>query len=285
MVSPSARRSRRDLRVKSAAETRFCRRWWDYCDVLERGTDHRIGIRNPAPPDRRADVQTLLPRGDADATADAIAAADAILEEVWKLDPWQRRLSRFLNRLDRLDIALAKSFRALVVAGCQPDTLAFDFHQAASRKEASGHQKHLRDELDVLDKLAADARQALARYRNRRREFDQDLAGNRLQVLYEEPGGANLNVLCLDVDDEFARQEKDLLRLRQQIDGRREPLLGHARVRLSLRICQITGKYHDGAVAAILSGLSGVDEKRDALKQRRSRWARHLNGPDYAAIP
>jgi hypothetical protein len=87
-----------------------------------------------------------------------------------------------------------------------------------------------------------------------------------------------------DLEESVNRLTFDNAHMRRQLDGRREPLLGHAEVRLTKRVREVTGRYSYRLVASVLDdlrtakGLEGRDA--DALKKRVQRWQKRLSGKD-----
>jgi hypothetical protein len=264
--------------VKGRGEIRFERRWSDYLEVCERGTPEAVGLTEPRLPDLRQDVIDVF----ASDTGGGWQAADLLLDKVWEADSlhWPQRLLRFLSPLPQ---RAQTAFAALVKAGYQPDQLAFQFCEAAKAEEYAADEERLIPELDALDKLGAQAVAAVTALTNRRRQFDEYLIARRLRVIEGEPGSAALKILQMDLEDMVAEQNADSRQLRRQLDRRRETLLGHAEVRLSRRVHEVTGEYHDKEVEEILeelrANLGQPVRAPGALKKRRKRWREQFH-PD-----
>ncbi len=282
------------IRVKSRAATRFERRWWDYCWVLDHGTHPSVGATKPPPPDLRAKVQQIF----AADSRDSIEKADIELNQVWERDDgiWQRRLGEpFLRQLSP---KASRDFGRLVKAGCQPDRLAHRFHQAAQVSDAKDDQEQIRKDLAELESLTTAAKAAIRSLLARRTQFDEFLAEREYRVLAErdyrvlderEDGGpverrdrTELGAIEADFARVAGDQLDDVQRLKEQIDGRRQPLLGHAQVRLSMHIHQVTGGYQDRVVTFVLGELlkkAGTPERgSEWLKKKRARWKDRLAG-------
>lgn len=263
------------MRAKGRAASRFEHRWDDYSYVLRSGTSPKVGRFDPRLPDRREEVLKALGSRD----SGTVALAERILDEVWAADAvaWRRRLQPFL---DRLSPRASRAFAKLVTAGCQPDMLALRFHEAASLKESRKASERIHRDIAELRRLAREAVQGLTRFVNRRSEFDRYLEEQRLRVCEGEPGGAELVILKVDLEDVVERQLADLEGLRRQLDGRRQPLTGHPEVQLSCEIRSVTGQYHDSDVECVLNelleALGGRPRGPGALKRRRARWLDRL---------
>ena len=192
------------MTVKSSAAARFDQRWGDYCWVLQKGTPSAVGCSEPRPDDVREEVQEALggterkqaydaaqeryrrrkmtdvefeaateAYGSPRVTTAQLDAANASLETVWREDlpRWRRRLKSFLTALSMEGTEI---FADLVKRGCQPDRLAFRFHEAAEHEARGTEQhQHVRDELDKLEQLGAAAQGALAAFLKCRRRFDE----------------------------------------------------------------------------------------------------------------
>lgn len=260
------------MRVPTRVETRFERRWSDYRDVLEHGTNPEVGTSKPAPPDVRTKIWALRGRH----MAELATSADKVLDDVWHEDSgrWQRRLNKAF--LAKLGTVASRSFARLVESGCQPDTLAFHFYRCSRPEDLVAQEATVRSRVTELDQLLLRLRQALKDFSERRKALDEYLLSHRLRVTEDEPGGASLNILRLDMELELDDQQDELRRLHRQIDGRRQPIVGHAQVRLSRQIHEVTGKYHDRSVASVLTALGTETVTADALKRRRARWAQRL---------
>jgi hypothetical protein len=89
----------------------------------------------------------------------------------------------------------------------------------------------------------------------RKTQFDEYLMRRRLSVVDGEPGDSELKIVAAELDDLIARYGADNKRIRRQLDGRRYALLGHAEVRLSLRVHASTGAYHDVRVERIIEEI------------------------------
>jgi hypothetical protein len=263
------------MRVKSKTEIRFERRWEDYCQVVQEGTPKVVGKTAPRPPDFRGSVMTALGKGDPN-----WQAAHDVLDQVWAKDArhWRRRLEQFLEYLSG---SVQSAFADLVEAGCQPDMLAFQFHEATQLRRYEKDRGHVRRELEELDKLGHQAVDAVTKFANRKKQFDTYLMSHRLAVVEGELGDAELKMLVWDLEDLVARHVSDNARMRRQIDARRNPLLGHAEVRLSRRVHAATGAYRDGRVEQILEEIRqrmGYEGRAPGtLKKRRQRWTRQLD--------
>jgi len=269
------------MRVKRRAEVRFERRRTDYYQVLQEGTPTVVGRSEPRPPDLRKSVDAAWTDGDSN-----WEGADAVLSEVWAKDAslWRHRLKPFLQRLSR---PAQTAFAELVKAGCQPDALAFQFHEATRVRDYEIDQERLRGDLDELEKLGGQSVDVVARLATRRRQFDEYLLSRRLRAIEGEPGDAELKILAMDLKDLVERHTVDYAHLRRRLDGRRQSLLGHAEVRLSRRVHEATGGYHDRKVEKILEDIRhsiGQGGRADgALKKRRQRWERRLDGRSAGA--
>jgi hypothetical protein len=260
--------------VTAPRTTRFQRRFDDYCWTLEKGTSSSVGKPTPGLPDRRTEINRAF--------ADGIEPATAALNKVWKEDAlrWPRRLSKpFLDGFTRRGFG---AFEALVKAGCQPDVLALHFYEATDVDESSKDQDQVRRDLDELDRLAAQAVESLQRLVTRQQQFDEYLISRHLRILAGEPGDADLKLLLADLQELIGHHQADSKSLRRQLDGRRQPLIGHAEVRLSLRVQAATGGYHDRDVEDVLDELrmrlKQPPRSRGTLKRRRIRWAQAI-GP------
>lgn len=158
--------------------------------------------------------------------------------------------------------------------------LAFQFHEATQVKQYDKDHAHLWAELEELDKLGRQAVEAVGKLASRRTQFDEYLMVRRLSVIEGEPGDAELKILALDLGDLVARHTADNKRLRRQLDARRNPLLGHAEVRLSIRVHASTSAYHDAKVEQILEelreGKGHATRAPGTLKKRRQRWTRQI---------
>ncbi len=257
------------ITVRSQKDARFERRWLDYCEVLQAGTPSSVGRLHPKPPDQRESVERLLRVGK-------IASADKALDDVWDRDAgyWQKRLK--VPFLGALTLQASRAFGRLVTKGCQPDLFAQRFWEAAQTKRMSDAQRHITRELDELDKCAEHALGALSALTSRRKQFDDYLWENRFRVPEDEPPTAELVTLMDDFRDFVKRQRVDTSSLRRQIDGRRQPLTGHAQVRLSIMVQVVTGSFNDKDVECVLNEL--LFENGDAelaegtLKRKRARW-------------
>lgn len=252
--------------ARSRAQIRVARRWTDYLETLQDGTAKEVGERNPLPPNRTNEVLQVLQRGQ-------MAAADALLDEIWTQDAgaWTRRLAPFLRRLSPSG---AMAFGRLVKSGCQPDALALRFWEAADpQSDAPPLLKTIRTEVKTLESVIDETLRALRAWRDRGAQLADLLSRNRLSVPEDEPGGAELKVTVHDLEQIAERQLADLERLRKQCDERRNPIVGHARVRLSLRVHEVTGRYNDAAIVTVIGDLAG-DGTLDAaaLRQQRARW-------------
>lgn len=264
--------------VKGRAEMRFDQRWSDYAHVLEEGTPQTVGTPEPGPPDHREAVIAALRSGP----SQDIQAAGSVLDRAWKEDTqrWPRRLAAFLKSLSLVG---SNAFTALVEDGCQPDALAFRFHTATLEDEDDEDRDRLRRDLDVLDRLAAQARDAVAKYASRRKKFDDAFELRRRRAREGESWGEELQILSMDVEDFVIRDLADNQGLRRHLDGRKEPLTGNAEIQLMLHVRVVTGAFHDRKVASVLSdlresrGLPGVAE--EALKKKRKRWKEKLGRP------
>ena len=246
----------------------------DYRQVLEAGTPTVVGTGDSRPPDLREAVEAAFTDG-----APNWQAADAVLDQAWVQDArlWRRRLALFLEGLS----SLARSaFADLVEAGCQPDMLAFQFHEATRVTEYTRDHRRLRADLDQLDKLGRHALDALTKFANRRQQFDDYLLSRRSRAVEGEPGDAELRMLVVDLKDLVARHTEDNAHMRRQLDGRRQPLLGHAEVRLSRQVYEATGAYYDRKVERILDDIrhrmGHKGRVGGALKKRRQRRSAHL---------
>src|SRR5262245_42399614 len=199
--------------VRGPAELRFEQRWQDYWQVLDHGTPKSVGTNEPQPPDRRDAIIALL-KGNSPRKWES---ANEALDGVWARDSkaWPRRLSPFLEDLTQL---AQKAFADLVKAGCQPDTLALQFHEATQVVEYKKHHDRLLADIDELDRLAARAVHALRDLANGRLRFDQYLVRYRLRVVEGEPGDAELKILLWDLEDLAARHGADNRQLRRQLD-------------------------------------------------------------------
>lgn len=263
--------------VKGRREIRFERRWCDYCAVLEGGTPREVGVDEPRPPDLRKAVVTAFDSG----SENRWDVADEVLDQAWNDDArsWPCRLSLFLTPLSR---RAHTAFAALVKAGYQPDQLAFQFFEATKVAEYADDEQRVRADLDTLDRLGAQAVASVKALTNRWSQFDEYLLAHRLRVPEGEPGDAELKILLMDLEDLVARHNSDTQHLRRQLDRRRETLLGHAEVRLSRRVREASGAYHDKEVEEVLEelrarrGQSG--RGAGALKKRRKRWREALSG-------
>jgi hypothetical protein len=293
------------MRAKFPDELRFEARWHDYLSLLDDGTHPDVGVREPRPPDRRSHIAGLVRQWaasratppDSSDTQDAVkgvpkrsgeillsadqwSAANALLDEQWAEDIplWPRRLHRFLTRLSP---TATRHFGFLAREGFQPDALALEFHRATQTDEFSEQEARVRSEVEELGKLLKASEEALFRLLNRKTQFDEYLQRNRLRVIPGEPGSAELKVLVDDFQTWASAEREDHEVLRRKIDGRREPLSGHALVRLSRRVKRSTGAYHDAKVARITNDLwesQGRGERTSTqnLKMRRYRWQRSL---------
>jgi len=256
--------------VEGRTAIRFKRRWADYLHTLELGTPAVVGISEPGLPDVREAAAKAY-----DGTTPQWEAADAVLNEAWVVDAvaWPRRLSKFLKPLSQ---RAQTAFAELVRAGCQPDMLAFQFSEAAQVDQYESDRKHLLTDLDALDILGVQAVAAVRALANRRKVFDEYLEARRLRAIEGDPGDAELKILLMDLEDLVARHDHDNQSLRRHLDRRREHLLGHSEVRLSRRVHEATGAYHDKAVEEILEdirvGLGRPGRAPGALKKRRKRW-------------
>jgi hypothetical protein len=277
------------VRINNPTVARFERRWLDYCDVLERGTDPAVGLSEPRPPDERESVARILGSGfeslglPTTGVPDRVQQADRALDDIWKKDgeAWPRRLQPFLKMIEP-----SRSFGELIAAGCQPDALAIHFHEAARREDLTKQEIHVRTELDILDKLSSEWVQLGAHYADRSRQLDEYLWAHRLRVPYENPIGATLDLLRAEVEDVVSDRQDDMRRVRRQIDRRRQPFLGHAHVRLSRQIHEVTGHYYDDQVASVLNALGGDETVTpEALKSKRWRWEKRLRRTDVPQNP
>jgi hypothetical protein len=227
--------------------------------------------------DRRALVEKAWTTGKV-----RVLAADAALDKIWKEDDanWRLRLTPFLSKLGVLE---SNAFARLVNKGCQPDRLAHIFHEAANPAKLIKAERRIHRDVAALRTLTKSAAAALVALSNRRRDFDNYLAKERIRITEDETGTAELNLLRLDFESFAKSHQAELERIRHQLDGRRQPLLGDAEVKLSRQIYEVTGSYHDKAASAILSSIL---ERRtlpprtpDALKRKRARWSRMLSNP------
>ena len=107
------------------------------------------------------------------------------------LQAWPRRLEPFFKDLSR---AAQVAFADLVEAGCQPDMLAFQFHEATQVDEYAKDHDRLIADLEELDKLGNQAMEAVKRFANRRRQFDEYLLARRLRAVEGDP--VTLNSEC-----------------------------------------------------------------------------------------
>lgn len=253
---------------------RFERRWNDYLQVFTRGTSPLVGLGEPKLVDVTADVEVAFEGG--------VEEADAVLTRAWAKDAnsWPRRLRKpFLHGFSRRAL---DAFSGLVEKGCQPDMLALQFYKATQADEHSADQDCIRVDLEELERLAAQALGAVSALANRRKDLDESLAKRELRVFYGEPKDAELQMLKVDLEELINEHRADDLRLKQRIDGRRQPLLGHAEVRLSFQVHQATGGYHDRDVEDVLGELRERCElpyrEHGYLKKRRARWTRLISG-------
>ncbi len=258
--------------VKRPLHRRVERRWRDYDLILMAGTEPSVGSPEP----RLADHRREVPGFQEAAGEEQLRAADAALDRIWSEDQgnWQRRLQPFLTRLDARS---SRQFGRLVEAGCQPDHLAWLFHEATAIRQATKDGKRLRQEVEALDRLTTVALTALRTLRDRRVEFDRYTEAKRYRVLHNEPGLAELNIFCADFEDFTEIHRRELESYRRQLDGRRNVLAGHPRVRLSNHIRAITGGFKDPSVESILNSLLRSDGQRllgpGTLKRQRARWS------------
>ncbi|MDO8679151.1 MAG: hypothetical protein Q7R30_11395 [Acidobacteriota bacterium] len=263
--------------VKAWTAIRFKRRWQDYLRVMEEGTSPLVGRAEPKPRDERKAIEAAL----ADGTA-GVAEADTILDRVWTRDTtaWPKRLRKpFLDGFSR---RAHDAFATLVKKGSQPDMLALQFHKATQTKEYEADHVRIRNDLDELEKLSAQAVATVGALAIRRRQFDEFLVKRQLRASYGEPGDAELQILKLDLEESVERHLADDRRLTQQNDGRRESLLGHAEVRLSRQVQEATGSYCDRDVEDVLGELRErlglADRSHGSLKRRRARWNQQIRG-------
>jgi hypothetical protein len=262
------------VKVRARAEAQFDRRWTDYVWILEEGTPTVVGTSDPRPPDLREAVQAAYADGNPNWDA-----ANAVLDKAWAMDArnWKRRLEPFLQALSTPAQA---AFTVLVEAGYQADMLALQFHEATQADEYEEDHAHLQRELDELNKLGQQALEAVQRLAARKTQLDEYLMRRRLSVIDGEPGDAELKMLVADLADLVRDHAADNNRMRRQLDGRRNPLLGHAEVRLSLRVRAATGAYHDVSVERILEeirqGMGYAVRAPGTLKKRRQRWLRRI---------
>jgi hypothetical protein len=263
--------------VQSRLARRVERRTYDYQLTLVYGTAPAVGRSEPPLPNRL----TELLRAGAKAPDDEFRAMDAVLDQIWKADEgnWQRRLEPFLNRLDKDG---SRRFAGLVKLGCQPDQLAEYFDSATARTRASRDTRHLRSEITQLLKLTDTALAALQTLSKRRTEFDVETAAKKYRVLESEPGTAELNILVLDFEDFVRRDSFELRHYLGQLDGRRQLLLTDPKMKLSNRIRDITGTYHDTDFETILDCLLASQGRRGrnigTLKNHRARWKSRMRG-------
>lgn len=262
------------ITVREHAASRFDRRWQDYFQVMNEGTSPLVGRAEPKPPDERQAIEAVL--------ADGTAGADAILDKVWTNDAtaWPQRLRKpFLDGLSR---RAHDAFATLVKKGCQPDMLALQFHEATQAEEYEEDRVRMRNDLDEIETLSAQAVATVGALATRRQQFDEYLAKRKLRVSNGEPGDAELQILKLDLEELVEQHRADDRRLRQQIDGRRESLLGHAEVRLSRQVHEATGGFHDRDVEDVLGELRErlglADRSHGSLKRRRARWIQQFGG-------
>ena len=319
------------ITVQSLSAQQFQQRWDDYCQVLEDGTDSAIGRSEPRPDDVRDEVRDLRGLGTDSlrkavkkareehrqgqltevqleealeaayaprVTAVQLDEAGVLLETVWKKDErrWPRRLALFLASL--LDDGRG-AFTDLVKKGCQPDMLALSFHNAAGN-EARGlsQQRLVRDELNQLEQLGADARSAFQAFVNRRRQLDEyftkeglrvadpevsvlaDRYDENHQVLERQEEVGALADLCAELDQVLERQRDDLRRIRRQIDGRRQLFYRHPLIRLWTRVHRSTKFHNDSKVDQVVANIRAARGLEPyglgTLKKRRTRWYKGL---------
>jgi hypothetical protein len=139
----------------------------------------------------------------------------------------------------------------------------------------------LRDANEV-EKLAKAARSAVQTLLNRQMQLDELFLQEGYRALEGEPAHSTLKPISDDLRDWCDLQTADVTRLRAQLDGRRQPLLGDAQVKLSIAVHAATGQYHDSDVTLVLGELltaAGAPERGDQwLKRKRARWLMSLSG-------
>lgn len=251
------------------AETRFKRRWEDYCAALlgELGT---VEALEPRPPNIRAEVEAALRAGGESPWAEA----DRVLQVAWRDDErrWPRRLSKFL---DRLSATGRKAFAELVSSGCQPDCLAEQFALAAGGPGFDAQREEVLDEARTIEGLGEAAVAALKALANRQVGLEALLSKRRWRVFVERTAGAELSELLEDLLDAVDRNAGDINRLRRSLDGRRRHLTAHAEGRLARRVVEATGRPCGRLVREVLNDLrvaGGQDPlSAEAFKKRRKR--------------
>jgi hypothetical protein len=279
------------MKVESERILRFELRWFDYCSVLENGTNEAVGVQEPRPPDIRDRMREALTASQSEAatvhnadgpgelTVNECLAGEAVLDEAWRADAskWKLRLSPFLSRIGP---RATDSFSKVVAAGYQPDTLALDFDRVAKRDVLSNDEEFLRSEIDEISRLLRASVQTLEALANRKRQLDEWLWEKRLRYPEDVPGASQLEVQVLLFKDLAVGEQAELDRLRRHLHRRREPLLGSHLVRLSRRVHQVTGSYHDEELAAVVNELwqtLGCSQQTSAANLRLRR-ARSLSG-------
>jgi len=248
---------------------------------MHEGTSPLVGRAGPKPRDEREAIQAVLAEN-----ANDMAGANAVLDKVWARDAtaWPKRLHEPFLR--GFSVRARNAFASLVKKGCQPDMLALQFHKATQAEEFANDRERIRDDLEEIEKLSAQAVATVHALAVRRRQLDEYLSERELRVLVGEPGDAELQMLKLDLDDLVERHRADDDRLKEQNDGRRESLLGHAEVRLSSQVREATGNFFDRDVESVLAELRErlglADRGPGSLKSRRTRWSRQLRGREVA---
>jgi hypothetical protein len=220
-----------------------------------------------------------------DIRSEWLPAADAVLAEIWRADDgtWQRRLAK--KFLDVLSAKASRAFRELVTAGSQPDMLAWRFQRAAQVEKLAKDDEFVLSETRELEKVIARRRGDLEDLLKRVTSFHERLASRSLMVLEDEPGTAELRILVADFEDWADRFQNDHLRyIRRQFDGRRQPLVGDAEIKLSLYVRDVTGAYFDTNVELVLNELRAAaghpERPLGTLRKRRARWGNRLSNAD-----
>jgi hypothetical protein len=96
----------------------------------------------------------------------------------------------------------------------------------------------IRSELDELNRLSTAALSAVTALARRRQQWDEYLLLHQLRVVEGALSREELSGVLCDLEDVVARHRADDQQIYQQLDGRRQALLGHAELRLSNRFEQ-----------------------------------------------
>lgn len=264
--------------VKGRVEVRVERRCMDYFRTVEEGNPRDVGRSAPRPPDRRDEIRRIYERG----AKEALLAVDRLLDKIWMEDDahWRRRIEPFLRRLSAPG---SRAFAGLVKAGCQPDALAQNLWKAAGAGgRMSDRGAKTRADAGEVRELVEEALGAVQTWLHRRTRLDAFLRSERLLVSENEPGTAELKAAAIDLQEIGARHLEDLRQLQQQLDERRNPVIGHARVRVSQHVREVTGSYHDLAITLMLNDLlearGYAPIAAGALRAQRHRRAERLIG-------